>query len=133
MKLQKLFEDSVVPTLKQGKRCYDTEYGMCMYTDKEGNHCAVGHLLTKKEQEDTLYITGDATDLFAVFPKIRQRLYKKYEIDGEDDTQVEEFEELLCLLQEWHDNENHWIDPDLGREELEYIKAKFRFKNTKGC
>ena len=102
---QEACDYSVQQIVKQGGRCYDVVDGVCMYSDGQGNHCAIGWLLDPNNKELMNY-DESVQDVVEDFPDDVPEVIK----DNID---------LFSELQRFHDQPNSIIR-EMCRDGLRY-------------
>jgi len=95
----------------QGKRCMDVY--SCLYSDGEGNHCAVGWLLS-----ETVTLRGDAKTLTETYPDL-----------GENDAFIREYTTELTYVQAIHDGACSYSKESLNKMGYN-VERLFQLCNT---
>lgn len=102
--VQEACDYAVYKIAEQGKRCIKESSDMCLYSDGEGNHCAIGWLLDHEDKE-LMEVEGSVRGIIKDFedriPKlIRQHLYQFTALQELHDAGPYEREFMLTRLEE---------------------------------
>ena len=102
--VQEACDYAVYKIVEQGKQCTAEGTNMCLYSDGEGNHCAVGWLLDHEDKELMAQegsVRGILKDFEGRIPKlIIQHLYEFTALQELHDSLPYERENKLILLQD---------------------------------
>lgn len=121
---QEVFDHVIEHLVTQGKRCYhlngDVEEGVqheiCLYRSPEGMSCAVGCLISDEEYHPDME-NAEVHSIIERFEQIRW---------------MDDYSDLLCDLQDLHDEERTWNDEGLspiGLKDIRLIAENHNLKN----
>ena len=102
--VQEACDYAVYKIVEQGEQCTTEGTNMCLYSDGEGNHCAVGWLLDPEDKE-LMEVEGSVKGIVKEFkdriPKlIIQHLYEFTALQELHDARPDERADKLILLQD---------------------------------
>lgn len=102
--IQQVSDEIAKALIKQGKRCYSSAVGGCVFSDGEGNYCAIG-LVLPEDDEKIIRFIGGLSDLLETFGSenlgpngafIKKNLTTFYSFLGLHDNQLRKNREVVA-------------------------------------
>ena len=105
----------------RNNRAYSAQWGTCCYTDKNGNHCAVGQCMLAKKRPgiNTDLNTDSISRLLGTNTNIDHLLKEKYRGHGY---------QFWSDLQRLHDHEPHWTETGISDKGERFVLEIFSVK-----